>query len=345
LLEDFEVKKLGGLNLIVGKNNSGKSTVLEAIRIYAGKANPPLLAEILSEHDEEAEIRDTKLSAETINFPVEHFFTGRKFPQSDHEICIGEKSGESTALKLRIDKSANSDHWIKVSQNGKEKRFSVDDLDTSQRRGRIEWFEKFESIPCGFIPTRFISIDALADIWDGVLFTENEEVVKQCLEIISSDFENLAFVKGDPYSAFGPGRKLRRIAKVKLKNTKRPFSLNSMGDGMLRILQLSLNIFPAMNGFLLIDEFENGLHYSVQEKVWELLFDLANRFDIQVFATTHSWDCVDSFAKVAARSQNIEGVLFRVGQSIRTSDNGKVIATEFDKEKLATLTQADVDVR
>ena len=118
-----------------------------------------------------------------------------------------------------------------------------------------------------------------------------------------------------------------------------------MGDGMLRILQLILKIFSAKGGFLLIDEFENGLHYSVQKKVWELVFDLAEKLNIQVFATTHSWDCIESFAKVAIEKTAIEGVLFRVGRSVRTSDQGRVIATVFDEQKLFNITQADVEVR
>lgn len=377
LLEDFEVKKLGRLNLIVGKNNSGKSTILEALRIYAGNANPLLLAEISFGHDEKYRRTELEQPDEAMDLPLEHFFTGRKFPEDDRVIYVGEKEGENTALKighvlinkqeevviesgekrvikrsipiLKADAVENTNYsgqGITVSRNGKKRVFAIDDM-PPLRRVRSDWLEGIENISCSYIPTQFISIDALADIWDSVLFTEHEGFVKQSLEIISSDFENLAFVKSelDFIDYPRPRREFRRIAKVKLKNAKRPIPLNSMGDGMLRVLQLSLNVFPARGGFFLIDEFENGLHYSVQEKVWDLLFDLANRFDIQVFATTHSWDCIDSFAKVAARNQDIEGVLFRVGQSIKTSDKGKVIATEFDKEKLATLTQADVDVR
>jgi len=96
---------------------------------------------------------------------------------------------------------------------------------------------------------------------------------------------------------------------------------------------------------LLIDEFENGLHYSVQEKVWRLLFELSSKLDIQIFATTHSWDCIESFAKVAKKNKDIEGILFRVGQSVRTSDTGRVISTVFDGEQLYSITQSDVEVR
>ncbi len=52
MLEDFKIEKLGRVNLIVGKNNSGKSTVLEALRIYAGNANEELLKTITESHDE-----------------------------------------------------------------------------------------------------------------------------------------------------------------------------------------------------------------------------------------------------------------------------------------------------
>lgn len=124
-----------------------------------------------------------------------------------------------------------------------------------------------------------------------------------------------------------------------------PISLNSMGDGMLRILQLALKVYPAKDGFLLIDEFENGLHYSIQEKVWDWLFELSEQLNIQVFATTHSWDSVESFAKIALTRKDTDAILFRVGRSVKTSDKDKVIATEFSKEKLADITQADVEVR
>lgn len=76
---------------------------------------------------------------------------------------------------------------------------------------------------------------------------------------------------------------------VKLSGVDRPVPLNSMGDGMLRVLQLALKLFAAKGGFLLIDEFENGLHYSVQEKVWALVFEVARaiqhpepRYDAQL---------------------------------------------------------------
>ncbi|MFU8789496.1 MAG: AAA family ATPase, partial [Methylobacter sp.] len=194
---------------------------------------------------------------------------------------------------------------------------------------------KHTEMPCSFIPTQFISVDELAKEWDKIVFTEHEEFIRKAMRIILPDFENLAFI----------GERSKRSAKVKLTNMSRPVPLKSLGDGMIRVLQLALKLVSAKGGFLLIDEFENGLHYSTQEKVWALLFEMAERLDIQVFATTHSWDCIESFTKVVIANETTEGVLFRMGKSAKTSNRGQIIATVFDKDSLYRMTQADIEIR
>jgi AAA15 family ATPase/GTPase len=71
-----------------------------------------------------------------------------------------------------------------------------------------------------------------------------------------------------------------------------------MGDGMNRILTIILALVNSDNGCLLIDEFENGLHYTVQENLWRIIFHLSKELNIQVFATTHSEDCIKGFQSV-----------------------------------------------
>ena len=225
-----------------------------------------------------------------------------------------------------------------------ERRYPPFFLDWSYPRPRSPLLESTNFIPCSVIPTQFISSDELADEWDKIALTEYAEVVKQAMRIIAPEFENLNFVRNDK-SRTAARNSFQRSAKVKLSDMPRPVPLNSLGDGILRVLQLALKLFPAKGGFLLIDEFENGLHYSVQEKIWTLLFEMAERLDIQVFATTHSWDCIESFTKVAVARQDIDGVLFRMGRSVRTSDNGRIISTVFDEAALAKITQADVEIR
>ncbi len=89
-LEDFQVKKLGRVNLIVGKNNSGKSSVLEALRIYAGNAHQELLEKVAQAHDEKYFLDKKGEEGVDASLPYEDLFSGRKFPKEKKPIVIGE---------------------------------------------------------------------------------------------------------------------------------------------------------------------------------------------------------------------------------------------------------------
>ncbi|AQR66321.1 hypothetical protein BXU06_15675 [Aquaspirillum sp. LM1] len=375
-LEDFVVPKLGRVNLIVGKNNSGKSTVLEALQIYANNGDPRLLETLAESHGEPSR-PDWETMPQTIyDLPFASFFTGRAFPEGDEGIEIGEvdsnqcliiehgyyvewdeslidEAGEvfSRQRLKRIPKSevekADESPLIDALFIKKGERllgFRIDEV-IRQPRWRGVSNSPYD-LPCVVIPTRFISINDLANEWDKITLTEKQETVKEALRLIDSKFVDISFVRDEREgSRRYPERSLTRTAKVKLEGQPMPVPLGSMGDGMLRVLQIVLKVFSAQGGLLLIDEFENGLHYSVQERVWGLIFELAEQLDIQVFATTHSWDCIESFINTAIEYQNSEGVLFRMGRSARISDRGRVIATVFDEEQIQNITQTDVEVR
>lgn len=374
-LQDFHVHKLGRVNLIVGRNNSGKSSVLEALRIYAGNGNRVLLERLAADHGEKipnryrdrAEPITESMPNEPFAF-FESFFTGRKFPDDDSgDIFIGESLADKNALAIKQSYVVESEETVtidgetvtrtvrkrvsktelgsfpdesvspalSVTKSGKVFLIQYDAL-MGRFRGGIEIPVNH---PCSTVPTQFVNVEELAQEWDKVVLTEHEAVLRATLKIIAPDLEDIAFV------AQKTNRESGRVGMVKLSSINRPVPLNSMGDGVLRVLQLILKVFPAQGGMLLIDEFENGLHYSVQEKVWELLFDLAIGLNIQIFATTHSWDCIESFAGVATSRAAVDGVLFRVGTSVRNSDRGRVIATVFDEGQLQSITQSDVEVR
>lgn len=115
-----------------------------------------------------------------------------------------------------------------------------------------------------------------------------------------------------------------------------------MGDGIIHLFHIILGLVNSRGGIVLIDEFENGLHYSVQPEIWNMIFQLAEKLNVQVFATTHSWDCVSAFQK-AMQQHETEGMLLHLGHSIKKSDRGKIIAAEYDELQLAT--QTDLEIR
>ncbi|MDR0965415.1 MAG: AAA family ATPase [Myxococcales bacterium] len=373
-LEDFEIRKLGRLNLIVGKNNSGKSSVLEGLRILAAQGNPSLINEVIIEHDDQILVQENEFITS-----FEGLFTGRAFPPDGSPVYIGtinreefieirkvffeettvekpENNGKASVVRTRTTFSERPnngnrelDQTIQItSHQHKENPIYIDDPDRQfkiLRRSKI-FFDSVKQTPLSFIPTQFITPDSLAELWDKTVLTSYHTNIKDFLRFVSPELEDVAFIKTNNGSSIFFRHELRKCERtgiVKLKNNPRPIPLNSMGDGMTRILQLALGIYPAAGGILLIDEFENGLHFSIQYSLWNAIFKLASELDIQVFATTHSWDCIEAFTN-AANEHDDEAVLCKIGYGVGINKN-KIISTVYEKDDLLNLTQADMELR
>ncbi|MFM7390574.1 MAG: AAA family ATPase [Vampirovibrionales bacterium] len=76
-----------------------------------------------------------------------------------------------------------------------------------------------------------------------------------------------------------------------------PVPLKQMGDGFKAVTTLLCRLFQQQGRACLIDEFENGIHYSLMPQLFTLVFELAHELDVQVFITTHSLDCIKAYAE------------------------------------------------
>ncbi|MBM4431386.1 MAG: ATPase [Chloroflexi bacterium] len=113
-----------------------------------------------------------------------------------------------------------------------------------------------------------------------------------------------------------------------------------MGEGMARLCSLLLAIGYASGGVILVDEIENGLHYSILSKVWQALGEAAQRFDVQVFATTHSWEAIVAAHQAFSRSESYDFRLHRL-ERVR----GRMRAVTYDQNTLEAAIQAPLEVR
>ena len=136
------------------------------------------------------------------------------------------------------------------------------------------------------------------------------------------------------------GKKVGRRAMVKLKGDSGPVPLRSLGDGALRLFGVALALANSRAGYLLIDEAENGVHHSVQRDYWRMILQTAQENNVQVLATTHSWDCVTGFAQAASELEDVEGVLVRLSRS-----GGDLRAVEYPEEELAIAAEQGIEVR
>ena len=386
MLRDFRIDKLGHVNLIVGKNNCGKSSLLEALRIYALRGNPGILTQIAASHDESAaSLNGDDVYEDVASAPFSDFFYGRVFPANDADgaIHIGNKAG-TQFIDISHSYFLDDDDILEPSPDRKllkktrrqvpkdalanettfpEQALTVSLHETSHlgwipfrthpdsinRSNDIDhWLRLSKKIPLGYVPTQLASMDALASLWDKLAATSAEASMNAAMQIIDPTFQALRFVKpvanrtGPVNLVFGGAPRARRTAVVQLSTSEKRLPLRSMGEGMQRVLQLILEMVSAKGGMLLIDEFENGLHWSVQEKIWEMIFSLAHELDIQVFATTHSDDAIRAFAKVANADTQLEAILLRL---VRKTNPDRTIGITYDKEMLATATLTETEVR
>jgi AAA15 family ATPase/GTPase len=199
-----------------------------------------------------------------------------------------------------------------------------------------EWRDHQKSF--AIVDSQLARENDLAQQWDTAYLDSEEHIVKETLSIFNADITNVIFVQS-------PEKKEERVAVLKIKGKAKAVPLKAMGEGVSRVLQIFLSALRARGGFLLIDEFENGLHYSIQEEVWDKLFKLAKELDIQVFATTHSEDTVKAFCTVAIADKEVDGKLISLARSAKTSNKGQIFAITYEEDKLETFIEMGMEVR
>ena len=127
---------------------------------------------------------------------------------------------------------------------------------------------------------------------------------------------------------------------VVLNGKSERIPLRRLGEGMNRLFGLILALVNAKNGVCLLDEIENGLHFSIQPEVWRLIFEVARRLNVQVFATTHSWDCLTAFQEAASENEDEEGLVIRL-----VNKNGRIRVTFFDEKGMKVIVREGMEIR
>ncbi|MCX8158032.1 MAG: AAA family ATPase [Verrucomicrobiae bacterium] len=116
--------------------------------------------------------------------------------------------------------------------------------------------------------------------------------------------------------------------------------ITQMGLGFCRLLHIYTRILAADAQVVLIDEIENGIHHAILPVVWKGLADLAARMNVQIFATTHSWECVVAAHEAFAETRDYDFALHRLE---RMKDD--IQAFTYDREALEAALKSALEVR
>jgi hypothetical protein len=353
----YEVGKLGRINLFVGTNNSGKTSLLEAIELLLAHGDARTIWNSLSRRGERGGAEDEREPHQKLD--VSHLFFGhvpsigssfsiQTRNESSTQRLVGEileRTGELTMTDFLV--RFPGDWWVATlnlqwSNEGQEEVTGVPlsrnfamSSDTLRflpvRSGQIR-------TPLSFVPTDSFSQDEVIASLSGIVLDPEEEFVLQALRIIDPSIERIAPV----VERLSPALSQRSRGGVMIKSSKYPTRLpiGSLGDGIWHLMSLALALVRARGGVLLVDEIDTGLHYSVMENMWHLVQKTASRLDVQVFATTHSSDCWKALASICSR-EKLDGSEV----SMQRIEPDKPEAILFQEQEIVIAAEQDIEVR
>lgn len=357
----LSVPHLTRVNLLVGTNNSGKTSFLEAIEILAASPNPMAISRSSSRRGEYIFQQGDERAPPEID--VSHLFHGHTFAEGSSFALFADRDTRvsieckviATALPERpaqqalplpetLEASPSEELALQFTFDGRQEILLLTPSGglprgtPTYRRvvGQPSPEQATPPTPVTFLTTESLDAFRLAKLWDTIVLTQDEEKVISALRIIEPSVERIAFLTGDTprYASLG-------AIVIKLAGLPERVPLGSMGDGIRRLLALTMALARSERGYFLIDEIDTGLHYSVMPEMWRLVISMARTLDIQVFATTHSLDCVRSLAWLVAEEPDLCSDLVSLHRLSRGGD----ATVRYSAQELMIAANQHIEVR
>jgi hypothetical protein len=367
--QNFEMANLGRINLLVGKNNSGKTSILEAIQFLYVQNNLDIFLETISYRGEFSwsESNRTKV------FEICHLFPGHEIIPSKEIIIIGSReshqesvtiSVKSIPIQLSLFSDKNDDlnndnifddeEWNKLllsirwSQSQKPIELELlangtlarDSIRRMASLSRISHKIGIDNkIELRFLTPFSLTSSDMAALFDNIVLSPLEDLIIESLKIIEPKIERIASVGSGKYLTSN-NLGVRGGFLIKIKNHDQPIPIGSLGDGFWRMLGLVLAMVNLENGILLVDEIDSGLHFTVMTDMWKVVWETAKKLNIQVFATTHSRDCWQSLAELITEEKITDNEI-----TIQRIDREKSQSVIFDPEEIVIAAKSNLEVR
>mgnify|MGYP000249885426 CR=1 FL=1 len=353
---DLTIDRFGPVNLIVGQNNVGKTALLEALWIWAHQEFWYDLATVLEKRYPES---DSGLKREVIDYRFEaisSLWFGKPKRKNIYEkdISIGPPDYRRMYASFREEREKLLRREVVKGPMVQVKReeesvlnnwISISDPETSDISSKQDI-----NLTGKFVSSSGIYRGDATDLYDEVVRRNQKDRLIKILQIVEPNAKDVNWIEEPQLSFSLSADRLRpelmgyqgRIPVISKPDSGRSLPLEMFGEGTKRAVWLGCALVTSQDGILLIDEIENGLHYSVQPDLWRMIFETARELDVQVFATTHSRDCVESFQQVSEEHPE-EGMLIQLRR--KRSDPEKISAVTVNEEELQDALRFQVDPR
>lgn len=308
----LKLQDLRRVNLLAGKNNCGKTSLLEAIRIYAASSDNTVVNHIL--HGRGSLRPGVERSYDAL-FHQEALRFVSSFTNSE-----GKRSINLTINDLTIERLLSPNGAVRYRY---ERGADTTD-DSSLLSSSVPFAEPNDTAV--FVPFSHAEF-SLEKNWKKIDLTPFKQNVIEVMQAIEPRVRDVGISSDE--------------ARILLAGNEKPNVLKSFGDGAQRALVLAVALVSARDNILLIDEFEAGLHHSVQESFWKIIFKFCREWNVQVFATTHSNDTIAAFAKAATERQDYDDALYLRLNKV----NHEITATSYMPEELLFATENETETR
>jgi hypothetical protein len=356
---------LGRINLLVGKNNAGKTSVLEGLFILASGNNPTSLWYVLSRRGEQVLPEPTPGRPLQAEADVSHLFYGHEISAGKELLLTTINERPNRSIRYRIDLAKpeeNPQLFVHLADEGLSgprlslwisgtPDFALPPLPLSRLGSlRVETLQQFINLrapkvdvgTAQFVTTESFSVGQILQLWNAIVLTPDEDRVIRGLQIIDHRIERIAQVQIGLTQVPGAGFIFpnRGGFFVRLAGDESRIPIGSFGDGIWRMLAILVALVRAKDNLLLIDEIDTGLHYTVLADMWKLINEAAALLNVQVFATTHSYDCVHALASICTDTDSADNRI-----TIHRIEAGRSESIRFTERQIKLAAEREIETR
>ena len=298
-IKKTSIKGLGQVNLFWGRNNCGKSSLLDAIFLVAGQSNPLLPVNINRMRDYRG-ISESDFALNFFNLDEENRIQITAYNQQPRSLMISELHSTSSRVDV-LDSSSD----LSTTQQGKRYgyllAFSIDGkgMHSSlilRQKNEVEIEQKIEvdnhyseRLKCRYINSKYdfqTSVEGLSTI----MANKAEQYILDALRVVEPTIKDILLSQSDILVDVGLQRRI---------------PINLLGDGIRKMLAIASTIYECRDGIVLVDEISNGFHYSVMENLWKVVFKAAQDNNVQIFASTHDIDSIKGLSKAVRSAERL----------------------------------------
>ena len=278
--KDFKAEGFKRVNLIGGKNNVGKTAFMEACYINVHSLSINLFWTAL------ANVKGYRENLE---------FLGKKITNQD--ILSHFESTKSFIAKSNY---CSSDFSILNIDGKKEYKFNINNIETVVNINQFSFISS-KQLEIKFIDNFGFDNSQLKEVFVTVQRKDKEESLYKYIIEFDKNILNFKILGGDNPSC-------------KIIDRDEYQSINEFGDGLKHYISIICSLYACEGGALFIDEIDNGIHWTQLDRLWEIILTISKEQNVQVFATTHSKECIKSYAKVSKQLEDEDISFIELGK-------------------------------